>query len=221
MSIFMMCKQDDEGAVEVTASYRTASTDPNWRCFVRESHVGVVISLRERNGYDDSDFLATVWNETEQKVEELEYASTRGWSYPNHAAIDATPEVLEKVVQYRLRLARLSKLRKLRNLVKEARTVGLTSHQWADVRKALGGRHWDSSLIDCPSKYNPPMYGMLPRANEAVGRVLDALQKLKRDSFRSDFKRSLAEKVREWAITPSDQRKFASPLSPKQLKWVG
>lgn len=63
------------------------------------THTGRVLSLRERNGYHDSDFLATVW--TDDGPKEIEYASTRGWTYFNGAEIDATPEVLEVYRQYR------------------------------------------------------------------------------------------------------------------------
>lgn len=61
--------------------------------YMKTSHVGLVLSLRERNGYDDSDFYALVWNPEKGAPEEIEYASTRGWTYPNGAAVDATPEV--------------------------------------------------------------------------------------------------------------------------------
>jgi hypothetical protein len=61
--------------------------------YMQTSHVGLVLSLREMNGYDDSDFYALVWNGEKGATEEIMYASTRGWTYPNGATIDATPEV--------------------------------------------------------------------------------------------------------------------------------
>jgi len=68
--------------------------------YMKTSHVGQVISLRERNGYDDSDYYALVWNAEKGAPEEIEYASTRGWTYPNGAAVDATPEVLAAYEAY-------------------------------------------------------------------------------------------------------------------------
>lgn len=56
------------------------------------SYQGCVISTRERNMYDDSDFIAVVWDETEGKVKEVEYATTRFWTYKNSAVVDVTPE---------------------------------------------------------------------------------------------------------------------------------
>lgn len=53
---------------------------------------GKVLKLREANHYHDSDFFALVW--TNDGPKEVEYASTRGWTYFNGAEIDATEEVL-------------------------------------------------------------------------------------------------------------------------------
>jgi hypothetical protein len=52
---------------------------------------GAVLGKFERNGYDDSDFLAVVW--TGEVVTTVEYATTRGWTYYNGATVDATDEV--------------------------------------------------------------------------------------------------------------------------------
>ena len=46
----------------------------------------------ERNGYDDSDFYAVVWDEHSGQMITTVYATTRGWTYPNHCEIDFTPE---------------------------------------------------------------------------------------------------------------------------------
>lgn len=77
--------------------------------FMEETFVGCVLSLREANFHDDSDFYARVWDETIQAPREVQYATTRGWSYPNHATVDATPEVLAKLKGwvYRQSLAEL------------------------------------------------------------------------------------------------------------------
>lgn len=59
------------------------------------SYQGAVLATRERNGYDDSDFYAVVWDG--EKLLTVTYGTTRFWTYPNHAEPDATPEVLEAV----------------------------------------------------------------------------------------------------------------------------
>jgi hypothetical protein len=62
--------------------------------YMKTSHRGLVLSLGEYNGYDDSDFYAVVWNPEKGETERVTYASTRGWTYPNNATVDATPEVV-------------------------------------------------------------------------------------------------------------------------------
>lgn len=57
---------------------------------------GAVLQTFERNGSWDSDFYAIVYNEAEDKIEHVQYATTRGWTYPNYATVDATDEVLTK-----------------------------------------------------------------------------------------------------------------------------
>lgn len=68
--------------------------------------VGCVLSLGEHNHYDDSDFYAIVWDAAEGKPREVEYATTRGWTYANSASVDATEEVLAAYREYTERLRR-------------------------------------------------------------------------------------------------------------------
>lgn len=68
------------------------------------SYEGVVLSLHERNGYDDSDFYAMVWDEETGRVKSVEYATTRGWTYHNGASVDATDEVRAKAVAWKTKM---------------------------------------------------------------------------------------------------------------------
>ena len=61
---------------------------------------GKVIRVFERNYYDDSDFIATIWNDETNRPENVLYATTRAYSYPCIAIVDATDEVLEKYKDY-------------------------------------------------------------------------------------------------------------------------
>ena len=92
MSIRTMCDPTTPGAVR--DEYWSAQTKQD--IWLVESHQGLVLETREINGHDDSDFYAVVWNEEKGDVERVTYASTRGWTYPNGAAVDATPEVVAK-----------------------------------------------------------------------------------------------------------------------------
>ena len=90
MAIFTMCDATAPGAVRSEQWSRQTGRDN----YLRESHKGLVLNTYERNGRDDSDFFAVVWNPEKGHCEHIEYASTRGWSYPNNAIVDATPETL-------------------------------------------------------------------------------------------------------------------------------
>ncbi len=57
---------------------------------------GKVIREYERNGYDDSDFYAVVWDEEKQEPRHIQWGTTRAWTYACGCVVDATPEVLEK-----------------------------------------------------------------------------------------------------------------------------
>ena len=59
----------------------------------RDTYIGATLKLGEHNYYDDSDFYAIVWDAEAGKAREIEYASTRGWTYGNQATVDATDEV--------------------------------------------------------------------------------------------------------------------------------
>lgn len=65
-----------------------------------KTYEGAVLNTGERNGYDDSDFYADVWDEASKSIKRVDYATTRGWTYLNGAAVDATPEVIEKANAY-------------------------------------------------------------------------------------------------------------------------
>jgi hypothetical protein len=92
MAIRMMCDATTPGAVKDDYWSGVAKTD----IWMVETHKGLVLELREMNGYDDSDFYARVWNDETGTVDRVTYASTRGWTYPNGAAVDATDEVKAK-----------------------------------------------------------------------------------------------------------------------------
>jgi hypothetical protein len=62
------------------------------------SFEGRVLGTYERNGYNDSDFYAIVWDGA--KVRHIEYASTRYPSYGDSASVDASPEVRTLAYEY-------------------------------------------------------------------------------------------------------------------------
>ena len=98
--IHMVSKPENAptGAVnlrDVGASYQTTNV------WIYETHHGLCLSEREYNGRDDSDFYMTVWNPETKQPESIQFATTRGWSYPCLGSrVDATPEVVAEWRQY-------------------------------------------------------------------------------------------------------------------------
>lgn len=60
---------------------------------------GKVLTTRERNGYDDSDWYAVVWDEQQQRLKTYEYATTR-FGGSGSAGVDATDEVKAKAAAW-------------------------------------------------------------------------------------------------------------------------
>ena len=62
-----------------------------------ETHHGLCVKDREHNGPQDSDFYMTVYNPEKDSFDEIQFATTRGWSYPCYGSSpDASPEVMKK-----------------------------------------------------------------------------------------------------------------------------
>lgn len=57
---------------------------------------GFVLDTREANGYNDSDFFATVWDEKTQSVREIEDGTTRFAAPSRYHKADASPEIVAK-----------------------------------------------------------------------------------------------------------------------------
>ncbi len=70
-----------------------------------EKFDGCVLSMYERNGYDDSDFYAVCWDEETQSVVNIEYDTTRAGG-GGTCSIDATEEVIRKAFRYYMRIGR-------------------------------------------------------------------------------------------------------------------
>lgn len=64
--------------------------------YMREFAEGVTVAEREANFHDDSDFYATYFDAETGTFKEVMFGTTRGWSYPAGAVVDATPDIMEK-----------------------------------------------------------------------------------------------------------------------------
>lgn len=142
-----------------------------FQLFTYESHIGLCIEDRERNGRDDSDFYMIVWNEEKQAPESIEYASTRGWSYPCYGSkVDATPEVLAKYQAWRTareREARINHDIEQSTLPKWGREVRIIKGR-KYAHGLTGDVFWTSDPVR--SRYNP---FSMPKAERIGVRLVD------------------------------------------------
>lgn len=91
-----------ESAVPVGAANVEMSMQQNIPMWTWQTHIGLCLEERERNGHEDSDWDMLVWNPETQSPEWIYgFASTRGWSYPCYGSRpDATPEVVAAYREY-------------------------------------------------------------------------------------------------------------------------
>ena len=132
MSITVMCSADTPGAV-LSEEWTNDSSNPKKMPIYRRTFAeGCVVSMREMNGYDDSDFYATYYDAESNSFKETMYASTRGWTYPNGASIDATPAVMAAYEAYKANLRKVYAL-----MAEKARLV---KPEVGSRVKVVGGR---------------------------------------------------------------------------------
>lgn len=67
------------------------------------SFIGMIVSERERNMHDDSDFFATWYDKDTDTFGEEMTGSTRGWTYFNGSSIDADAETMAAYQENRKR----------------------------------------------------------------------------------------------------------------------
>lgn len=191
-----------------------------------ETHQGLVLSLSEANGYDDSDFYAHVWNPQTGKAERILYASTRGWTYDCCAGVDATAEVraaYNALVAYEQRRARVCHLRRVSKL--RAALAQQFQVRPSAIRRleAAYGRLNPVSVAAPATRYSAEMRGLsiaygFSREPTQLDRVVQLAQSHVAGRLRSDFKMKLAQQVVDWLRDPAPR--YATPLSAKQAQYV-
>lgn len=72
-------------------------TNPDGQCHAAlVTFEGAVLGVSERNGCDDSDFIAFVWDATEKEIAVVTYGSTAYQSVGHSAIIDASDDVIDQ-----------------------------------------------------------------------------------------------------------------------------
>lgn len=174
MAVFMLCDKNHlppkyDAIHEFDASSWTENPE-HFKDFVKvETYRGRVLSMFERNGYDDSDFYAVVWSDEQNKPINVEYATTRGWTYANGAQIDATDETRAKYENYIRRQQRMGRIAERNMMKRAAHEMNLDLFAYKRLLRA-----YPSGLPD----------------------NLVKLMKVKK--FRSNFRANLCKQVRDW-----------------------
>lgn len=158
---------------------------------------GKVVHLYERNGYDDSDFYAVCFIDGREYVEQ--YASTRYWSGPCTATLDAPQEL---VAQWREFKVQQQKELEQKILIEKQREIAeLSDKLYRAGLSDLQIQRW----IERAPKLNEELV-------EACNRLLITL------NFRSAFREAMRDQIVEWLDYEHPQ--YNTPLSPKQFDAV-
>lgn len=207
MGIVRLCDANTPGAVKGESGGSTFYTVTEYE--------GCVLKEWENNGYDDSDFYCSYWDEEAQEIKTTIFASTRGWSYPCLATrVDATPEVRAKADAWIAKRERERRVRTAlagRNRAREiARKLDLPNyHRVVRLAKAYNvhGR--------IPSELHSTL---LDGEKSLVHRVFDLIQSYANNRLRSKFRKSLAEQIVRWMR--DDSPTYDRPLSAKQESFL-
>lgn len=164
-----------------------------------EEYKGKCISEREANGYNDSDFFMTVWDDEQNRPLEIKFATTRFWSYPAFASsVDATEEVIEKYNQFKRDVAEYKRKKEREERAKEL----------LEMKRAVS---------DIAVEFSLP-YAKLLKVSRIAKRKNINILGLFGPKIRSKFKLSIREQIIEWAKDPSPKYNF--PLSPRQSMYL-
>lgn len=165
------------------------------------SHEGLCVRDFERNGYHDSDFYMVVWNPEKHELETIEFASTRGWSYPCYGSwVDATPEVLRDVANYTDAMERLNHMSKFK----------------ADVERLCRLRSIAKEVAERNGFHHTRLTGLRKVMNLTdLGAIINLIDNPR---IRSPFKIKLRTQVLAWL--KDTKPKYNTPLSKKQMTYI-
>jgi hypothetical protein len=166
----------------------------NHEVMLETSFEGRVVAEYERNGYDDSDFMAVVYDEATCEFRHVMYATTRGWTYANSCVVDAPDCVMALYGAYLKGLEASAKRQAKAELVAGLEKGGLSEVAVAGWLEVYGIRN----------------------SSEVVARM----RKLVSSKPRNGFRKSLKEQIVKWLETPIADRAYGSPLSIRQMQYV-
>lgn len=186
-----------EGAYCLLGEEGKVHSDCDRHIVLWEEYKGKCIAESEKNGYHDSDFYMTVWDDITNSPKTILFATTRGWSYPSYASyVDATDEVFAKFERYKhMKLVEAQKTKR------NEKAVFLWKQHSEDyvLCKKIG------CSINKIRKLRTFQNG-------------EAAIKLLTSNLRSDFRKNLKKQLVNWLV--SKENIYNSPFSPRQWDFV-
>ena len=191
MAVITMLNNNAESFPEgafCSLAYRPNGVD-TFAVVLAEKFKGLCVMDFERNYYDDSDFFMVVWDPVEKRAFNYMFATTRGWSYPCYGSYaDAPPEIVAEYTAWKAYEARkYAVMRKRETRKEEWKQARELNLSWKEFRKL--------SFLEM----KPALVPLLKTKN-----------------FRSEFRKNLAQQVRNWL--KDDNPKFKFPLSARQVQ---
>ncbi|WP_176329008.1 hypothetical protein [Burkholderia vietnamiensis] len=172
----------------------------NHEVSVYETHHGLCLYEREYNGYDDSDFYMTYWDESQGKPIEVMVATTRGWS-PMGSRVDATPEVQAKYQAWQLEQERRQRMAERANRARHLRATRAADRELAQLAGGV------------------PVLRIRSLRRAYGEKVFSSIERLLRTrKFRSSFRANIATQIRDWLADPAPR--WPTPLSSRQIEYI-
>lgn len=164
-----------------------------------ELYKGLCLVDTERNYYNDSDFVMTIWDDELGEPFEYMFATTRGWTYPSYGSrVDATPEVVAKYEAW-----------------KEAKRLEALKKQRSAKAKELAAMR--ATMWKISSENNVPFLKVKELSKIYRGDTYSSIEKLMTTKLRSEFRKSLKNQILSWLKSEND---FKTPLSKRQMNYL-
>lgn len=166
---------------------------PMW---LYKQQIGKCLVEREQNGYNDSDFFMTYWDEEKNEPVTVMFATTRGWTYPCLASsVDATPDVVAKYEAWKAKKAAEYRVQQRK-------------------AKATAKRELRNKLLSIANEYQVS-YPRLLKLRKMTG--FEGMVSLFNNRLRSNFKISMRNQLINWL---NNNSKYDRPFSAKQMQYL-
>ncbi|CAG9236916.1 conserved hypothetical protein [Paraburkholderia tropica] len=167
-----------------------------------ETHHGLCLFEREYNGYDDSDFYMTYWDEQAGMPVEVMFGTTRGSCGPcMGSSVDATPEVKAKYEVWCAERERAQYIARRAEKARQLRAARATDRELAE----LSGGARALRVRSLRRIYGPEKFAGIERL-------------LRTRKFRSSFRENIAKQIRDWLVDPTPP--YPTPLSKRQVQYI-